>query len=308
MSIAQPIRIGTRQSPLALAQAEAVRAALLASDPSLGPEDVVLAPMSTSGDRQADTPGFAKWGLKGAFTKELEDGLLAGSIDMAVHSMKDMPSILPDGLAIASLLPREDARDAFLSLRYPSLDALPQGATFGTSSVRRGAQLKLLRPDLTLVPFRGNVQTRLRKLEEQVADATLLAVAGLRRLGLEAHITAPFSLEQMLPAVAQGAIGIECRAGDDAIRGRLAAIHDRDTGICVDAERGFLAALDGSCSTPLAGHAVIEGSYVHLRVQVIAADGSAAESGEIRGPHADAAHLGRELGRYLRSHAAHLLG
>jgi len=302
-----PIRIGTRRSPLALAQAEAVRDALLASDGRLGPEDVVLAPMTTTGDTNM-TGQFGQWGLKGLFTKELEEALLDGRIDIAVHSMKDMPSLLPDGLGIAAMLPREDARDAFISLRHASLDALPAGSLFGTSSVRRGAQIRLVRPDLQLVPFRGNVQTRLRKLEENVAEATLLAVAGLNRLGLTEHIRQAIPLEQMLPAVAQGAIGIECRMNDEAMREWLDRINDRNTSICVTCERGFLEALDGSCSTPLAGHAVLEGSYVYLRAQVIAPDGSAVESGEIRGPHADAAHLGRELGASLKYRAASFLG
>lgn len=307
MSTSVPIRLGTRKSPLALAQAEAVRTALLASDDTLAASDVVLVPMTTTGDTNA-SPRFGEAGLKGLFTKELEDALMRGEIDGAVHSMKDMPAALPTGLIIGGLLPREDARDAFISKHYASFDALPAGALFGTSSVRRSAQVRILRPDLTIVPFRGNVETRLRKLDERVAEATLLAVAGLNRLGLSDCITQAIPVEQMLPAVAQGAVGIECREDDEIMRARLSRISDTSTEICIAAERGFLAALDGSCSTPLAGYAVLTGTYIHLRAQVLALDGSASESSEIRGPHGDAAQLGRELGRYLKSHAAHLLG
>lgn len=307
MSTTLPIRLGTRKSPLALAQAEAARAALLAGDATLAASDVVLVPMTTTGDTNA-APRFGEAGLKGLFTKELEDALLRGEIDGAVHSMKDMPAALPQGLIIGGLLPREDARDAFISKHYASFDALPEGALFGTSSVRRSAQVRILRPDLSIVPFRGNVETRLRKLDERVAEATLLAVAGLNRLGLSHCITHAIPVEQMLPAVAQGAVGIECREGDELMRARLSRISDSSTEICIAAERGFLATLDGSCSTPLAGYAVLTGNYIHLRAQVLALDGSASESSEIRGPHGDAAQLGCELGRYLKSHAAHLLG
>ena len=231
----------------------------------LAPEQCELVIIKTTGDRITDRP-LIEAGGKGLFTKELEEALFAGDIDLAVHSMKDMPAILPQGLAISAILEREDPRDAFVSLKYASLDALPAGAVIGTSSPRRQAQVLRARPDLRVVGFRGNVETRLRKLEEGVADATFLACAGLNRLGLSQHITAAMPTDVMLPAVAQGAIGIEIRADDDATAQLIAPLNDAATALCVTAERAYLAQLEGSCRTPIAGYAELNGgSLAHAR-------------------------------------------
>lgn len=297
------IRIGTRKSPLAMAQAEQVRAMLLAANEALDPASVTLEPMLTSGDNGVAAPDAGQWGLKGAFTKELEDALLSNRIDIAVHSMKDVPSVLPDSLHIAAMLPREDVRDAFISLTAPSFDALPEGSIIGTSSTRRAAQIRLLRPDIQVVPFRGNVGTRLEKLRQGPVHATFLAMAGLNRLSLSGHATEAMDTARMLPAVAQGAIGIECRIGDDALEALLARIHDHTTALCVHAERSLMLALDGTCRSPIAAHAVIDGHYLSLRGQVLAPDGSASETGQIMAPIADGMHIGRELGNALRYQA-----
>lgn len=296
------IRIGTRKSPLAMAQAEQVRTLLLAANESLDPASVTLEPMSTSGDNGIAATDAGQWGLKGAFTKELEEALFANSIDIAVHSMKDVPSALPEGLHIAAILPREDVRDAFLSLTAPSFDALPEGSSVGTSSTRRAAQIRLLRPDIQIVPFRGNVGTRLEKLQQGSVHATFLAMAGLNRLGLSQHATEAMAVTRMLPAVAQGAIGIECRI-DDAVETALACIHDQATALCVNAERRLMLALDGTCRSPIAAHATLDGHYLSLHGQVLAPDGSASESGHIMAPIADGEHIGHELGTFLRHQA-----
>ncbi|MBM3519880.1 MAG: hydroxymethylbilane synthase, partial [Alphaproteobacteria bacterium] len=250
------LRIGTRGSPLALWQAGEVRRQLAAAH-GLAAGDIEIVTITTTGDRVRDRP-LAEIGGKGLFTKEIEEALAAGDIHMAVHSMKDMPARLPEGLVIPALLIRADPRDAFLSPVAKRLADLPQGAVVGSSSVRRTAQLLRLRPDLKTVQFRGNVETRLRKLSDGVAQATFLAAAGLHRLGLADRITSLVPVEEMLPAVAQGAIGVEIRAADRATADLVAAIHHDETGIAVTCERAFLAALDGSCRTPLAGHARIE--------------------------------------------------
>ena len=247
------IRIGTRGSPLALAQAREVRQCLEAAH-GAGQHEFDVRAIRTSGDRIQDRP-LADAGGKGLFTKEIEEALLAGEIDLAVHSMKDMPTVLPTGLAVACYLPREDVRDAFMSAKAARLAQLPGGAIVGTSSLRRQAQVLRLRPDLRVAPLRGNVETRLRKLQEGAADATLLACAGLKRLGLESRITAPVPIEEMLPAVAQGAIGIEIRVDDLATAHLLAPINHQETALAVAVERAFLAKLDGSCRTPIAGFA-----------------------------------------------------
>ncbi len=228
--------------------------------------------IKTTGDAILDRP-LAEAGGKGLFTKEIEEALLAREIDLAVHSMKDMPTALPDGLEIAATLPREDVRDAFVSLTYPALDAMPRGARVGTSSLRRQAQIKRIRPDLDVVGFRGNVQTRFRKLEDGVADATFLACAGLNRLGHADRITRRVPVSEMLPAVAQGAIGIEIRSGDDATRRLIASLNDALTETCVTAERAFLARLEGSCRTPIAGLAVLEGGRLRFRGEILTPDG-----------------------------------
>ena len=247
----QPLKIGTRGSPLALAQAHETRARLMAAH-GLPEAAFEIAVIKTTGDRVTDRP-LAEIGGKGLFTKEIEEALLAGAIDIAVHSMKDMPTILPPGLAIAALLARGDVRDAFVSLSHANLAAMPAGAVVGTSSLRRRAQLLNRRPDLQLVEFRGNVQTRLRKLADGVAEATFLACAGLHRLGRAEIIRTAISPDEMLPAVAQGAIGIEARGDDAADEALLAPIHHAPTATRLAAERAFLAALDGSCRPPLGG-------------------------------------------------------
>ena len=265
------IRIGTRGSALALAQAHEVRARLMAAHklPESSFEIVVI---KTSGDIILDRP-LAEVGGKGLFTKEIEEALLARSIDLAVHSMKDMQTALPDGLTLGATLPREDVRDAFISFKYASLDALPKGARVGTSSLRRQAQVKRLRPDIEVVGFRGNVQTRLNKLREGVADATFLACAGLNRLGLAQHISERVAAERMLPAVAQGAIGIETRAGDEATADIIAPLNDAATALCVTAERAFLARLEGNCRTPIAGLATLGHGRLTIRGVLLSPDG-----------------------------------
>ncbi|MFN3622998.1 MAG: hydroxymethylbilane synthase [Hyphomicrobium sp.] len=293
------VRIGTRGSPLALAQARQV-AARLAAAHSLPEDRCELVIIKTTGDRITDRP-LIEAGGKGLFTKELEEALYSGAIDLAVHSMKDVPAVLPPGLAIVATLEREDPRDAFVSLKYASLADLPAGAVVGTSSPRRRAQALRARPDLKVVEFRGNVETRLRKLEEGVADATFLACAGLNRLGLSRHITAAMNTDVMLPAVAQGAIGIEIRA-DDARTARLVApLNDPDTSLCIAAERAYLSKLEGSCRTPIAGHAVLEDGKLHMRGEILSTDGQHTHAAEIvceADPRAAAAageHVARDI-------------
>ncbi len=298
-------RLGTRGSPLALAQASEVRARLASAHPELEPESAVeVVVIKTTGDTVQDRT-LAEIGGKGLFTKEIEEALLAGRIDAAVHSMKDVPTWLPEGLEIAAILPREDPRDALFSAQGDSLAALPAGAVVGTASLRRQAQVLLARPDVKVVPLRGNVQTRLRKLAEGQVDATLLAVAGLKRLGLADRITAVLEPEVMLPAVAQGAIGIEARAGDGTTRGFLDALDDAVSARRVAAERACLEVLDGSCRTPIAVFAEIagDGGEMRLRGLVCMPDGSQAHRAERRGPAGDAVALGRDLGEELRAAA-----
>jgi len=296
-----PLRIGTRGSPLALAQAHETRARLMAAH-SLPEAAFEIVAIKTTGDRVTDRP-LAEIGGKGLFTKEIEEALLAGAIDIAVHSMKDMPTVLPAGLAIACLLPREDVRDAFVSLTHASLAAMPEGAVIGTSSLRRRAQLLHRRRDLRIVEFRGNVQTRLRKLADGVAEATFLACAGLHRLGRADVIRAAISPDEMLPAIAQGAIGIEARSGDAAAEALLAPIHDTPTATRLAAERAFLAALDGSCRTPIGGLAEIEGDGLRFRGEIIRPDGVVRLATERRGALADAAAMGADAAEELRSRA-----
>lgn len=293
------IRIGTRSSPLALAQAEMVRHALLADDPTLDPAKIVLQPMVTAGDVET-VKNLSEWGFKGLFTKELEEALLNKRIDCAVHSMKDVPSELQSGLTIAAMLERADTRDAFISHSCEQFDDLPQGAVIGTSSVRRNAQIRNLRPDLQIVPLRGNVQTRLKKLEQGAANATFLASAGLTRLGLQMHIKETMDSQRMLPAIAQGAIGIECAMANEALLARLARISHADTLLTVSAEREVLKKVDGSCRTPIAGYCHMDGNYIHLDAMVIAPDGSEIIRQTIYGPKRDALYLGAELGAYLK--------
>ncbi len=300
-----PLRIGTRGSPLALAQAHETRARLMAAHdlPEAALEVVVI---KVKGDDRfmvaADTP-LKQIGNKGLFTREIEDALLEGGIDIAVHSMKDMPVEQPPGLVLDCFLPREDPRDAFVSHKAGGIADLQPGQVVGSSSLRRRAQMLYRRPDLKVVEFRGNVQTRLRKLQDGVADCTFLAMAGLNRLGMAEVSRGPVAAEEMLPAVSQGAIGIERRGDDSTTAGLLEALHDRDTGLRLAAERAMLAGLDGSCETPIAGLALIEGSEIWLRGEILRPDGSECLTDEGRAPVADGGELGAELARRLLSRA-----
>ena len=290
--LADIIRIGTRGSPLALAQAQEVRARLMAA--SGRPEGAyAIVVIRTSGDRIQDRP-LAEAGGKGLFTKEIEEALIAREVDLAVHSMKDMQTVLPEGLIVGATLPREDVRDAFISLKYASLGELPSGAIVGTSSLRRHAQVKHLRPDIRIVPFRGNVQTRLKKLEDGAADATFLACAGLKRLGLADRITSPVPVESMLPAVAQGTIAIEIRSDDAATARIIAPLDHEPTRIAATAERAFLARLQGSCRTPIAGLGVVNGAELTFRGMVFSPDGQRFLAAQSTGPAQRAAALGDE--------------
>lgn len=298
---ARPLKIGTRGSPLALWQAHETRARLMAAFglPEAAFEIVVI---KVTGDQIQDK-ALREIGGKGLFTREIEEALLDGGIDIAVHSMKDMPTVQPEGLVLDCYLERADVRDAFVSPRYGSIAELPQGATVGSSSLRRRAQLALRRPDLRLVEFRGNVQTRMRKLDEGVAEATFLAMAGLTRLGMVQVARSAIAPEEMLPAVAQGAIGVERRLADARVAAMLARVHHRETGLRLAAERSFLATLDGSCETPIAGLAVLDGGDLWLRGEILRPDGSASVSGERRGPVAAGAEIGRALAEELLGRA-----
>lgn len=293
-----PLTIGTRGSPLALAQAHETMGRLIRST-GMDEDNFRIQVIKTTGDAVQDRP-LSEIGGKGLFTKEIEEAMLAGVIDIAVHSMKDMPVECPDGLMLDCYLPREDVRDAFISPKYKSIAELPQGATVGTSSLRRRAQLLNRRPDLKVVEFRGNVQTRLRKLDEGVADATFLACAGLNRLG-RSDVSNPIEVDDMLPAIAQGCIGIESRVDDTEIGAMLAAINDAPATLRLAAERAFLAGLDGSCQTPIAGLAELDGDRMRLRGQVIRPDGSEALSDEIHCAACDGADEGAQMANRLRA-------
>ena len=296
------LNIGTRGSPLALAQAEEVKSRLLAAHPDLGPDDVAIVVIATTGDRIQGKP-LREFGGKGLFTKEIEEALLAGDIQMAVHSMKDVPTELPPGLGISTLLPREDPRDGFLSPIARSLAELPRGATVGSSSLRRVAQIRRARPDLQIVDFRGNVNTRMRKLSEGVADATFLACAGLNRLDMADRITAPVPVEVMLPAVAQAVIGCEIRLEDEVTAECLAPLHHLETANCVAAERALLGALDGSCRTPIAALAEWRDGNISLRAQILREDGSECLEARREGPAGEAVAMGRDAGAELLGRA-----
>jgi hydroxymethylbilane synthase len=300
-SITAALRIGTRGSPLALAQARMVRARLAARQ-GVDEERIALTIIRTTGDMIQDRT-LAEAGGKGLFTKEIEAALRAGAIDLAVHSAKDMPTVLPDGLMITAVLPREDPRDVFISRVAKSLRELRAGAVVGTASLRRQAIVKRLRPDLEVVPIRGNVDTRLRKLEDGVVDATLLALAGLKRLGLTQAATSVFAVEEFLPAVGQGIVAIETRADDAATRNLLDAINHAETATALVAERAFLAVLDGSCRTPIAGHATIAAGRLHFRGLIAKPDGSAAFECMREGPPSAAAALGADAGAELKARA-----
>jgi len=296
-----PLKNGTRGSPLALAQAHETRARLMAAFelPQVAFDIVVI---KVTGDLVQDR-ALKEIGGKGLFTKEIEEALLDGSIDIAVHSMKDMPVEQPDGLMLDTYLPREDVRDAFVSFAATGLEGLPQGAVVGTSSLRRRAQVGARRPDLDIVEFRGNVQTRLKKLSDGVAEATFLAMAGLNRLAMTEVPATPIPVEVMLPAVAQGAIGIERRGDDSRVAGMLEAIHHGPTGQQLAAERAFLAALDGSCETPIGGLAVLNGEELRLRGEILRPDGSQVLTDDQTCAIADGAELGADMARRLLAKA-----
>ncbi|MFY3746296.1 hydroxymethylbilane synthase [Anaeromyxobacter sp. Red801] len=293
------IRIATRRSPLAKWQANHVSQLLRDREPGL---EVRLHELVTRGDKILEVP-LADVGGKGLFVKEIEDALLNRDAEVAVHSMKDLPAVLAPGLVLAAVPQREDPRDALCSPRWKTLAALPKGARVGTSSLRRSAQLKALRPDLQMEMVRGNVETRLRKASEGL-DAVVLAYAGLRRLGLAEHATYVFPPEEMLPAVAQGALALEARADDEATLKRLAALEDPETRVRIEAERGFLARIEGGCQVPIAGHATLAGGRITVRALVASLDGTRVIRGERTGAYAEARALGESLAEELLSRGA----
>jgi hydroxymethylbilane synthase len=293
--MSQTIRIATRKSPLAMWQAEHVAAELKRFHPELVVE---IHGMTTQGDKILDTP-LAKIGGKGLFIKELEQGLLNKQADIAVHSMKDVPVELPEGLHLAAIMQREDPRDAFVSNRYKTIDELPQGACVGTSSLRRQSQLAELQPHLQIKSLRGNVNTRLRKLDEGEYDAIILAAAGLIRLGFEERITAFIAPEQSLPAIGQGAVGIECRSDDSRVNELIAALHHQETASCVLAERSMNQRLNGGCQVPIAGYAMLENGTLWLRGLVGEPDGSEIVRGEVEGAPEEAEAMGIGLAEHL---------
>jgi hydroxymethylbilane synthase len=299
MSLNLPIRIGTRGSPLALAQAHQTRDKLRAAH-GLGEGDVEIHVIKVSGDAILDRP-LSEAGGKGLFTKELDSALMMGGIDIAVHSAKDLPTFLPDAIVIAGYLPREDVRDVWISPVAASPRELPHGAVVGTASLRRGAMLRRMRPDVEIALIRGNVQTRLRKVAEGEFAGTLLALAGLRRLGLEDRATYLIPVEDFLPAAGQGAIGITARTDDASAAMALAPIVCAPTGIALAAERGFLTALDGSCRTPIGAHATVDGQSVTLRGTVLRPDGSEAFDEEVHGEGGHAGDIGREAGEAIKA-------
>ena len=295
------LKIGTRGSPLALAQAVETRDRLMAAH-GLPQEAFSIEAIATTGDRIQDRP-LSEVGGKGLFTKEIEDALLSGRIDIAVHSSKDMATRLPDGLVLAAFLPREDARDAFIGRTAATLADLPHGALVGSSSLRRQALIGRARPDLRVEMFRGNVQTRLRKLADGQVDGTILALAGLRRLDLQHVATHVMPLDVFPPAPGQGAIGIEARVGDDRAEALLAPLQHWPTAWALLCERAFLAALNGSCRTPIAGHAVLEGDRLRFEGLVLSPDGKEAHQAHAAGPARDAEALGRAAGAEVRARA-----
>jgi hydroxymethylbilane synthase len=298
------LRIGTRGSPLALAQTYETRERLAAAWPDLaqppagGIDPVEIEVIKTTGDLVLDRP-LSEIGGKGLFTRELDEAMLDGRIQIAVHSMKDVPTYLPDGIILPCILPREDVRDAFISPKAKSLAELPAGSVIGSSSLRRAAQILNRRPDLKVINFRGNVQSRMRKLGEGVVDATLLAMAGMRRLGLEQHITASISVEEMLPAVAQGAIGITCRADDAEALRYLEPLNCRDSFDRVAAERAFLTRLDGSCRTPIAALAELDGDRLSFRGLIVSPDGVTVHTTSRTGSRSDAVAIGIDAAEEL---------
>lgn len=293
--------IGTRGSPLALAQAHEVRARLARAH-GVAEDVFAIRVIKTSGDAIQDRPLYEAGG-KGLFTKEIEQALLAGEIDLAVHSAKDVPTFLPDGLWLSSWLPREDPRDVFISDKAKTLADLPAGCVVGSSSPRRRALVAKLRPDLKLASIRGNVETRLRKLAEGEADATILALAGLNRLDMPEKASSILDPLEFLPAAGQGAIAIETRRDDERVNAIVAAIDDKDTEVAVAAERAFLALLDGSCRTPIAAHCAVDGDRIRFRGLIVSPDGTQAFEASREGVRADAASLGADAAREVREAA-----
>ena len=304
MTTTPPLRIGTRGSPLALAQAEETRRRLLAAHDALaGPDAIEVVIIKTTGDMVLDRP-LAEIGGKGLFTKEIDEAMLDGRIDLAVHSMKDVPTWLPDNIILPCMLPREDPRDAFISNKAERISELAPGSLIGTASLRRQAQILSRRPDLRVTVFRGNVQTRLRKLEAGEVDATLLAMAGLNRLGKSDVVSSAIETDELLPAVGQGAIGITCRGDDDRARALLAPLNHEETRVRVTAERALLEVLDGSCRTPIAALAEFGGDgQLTLRGLIARPDGSDLMETDRRGAAADADALGRDAGEELKERA-----
>lgn len=296
----ETIRIATRKSPLALWQAEHVAEALRDANAGL---EVELVGMTTQGDKILDTP-LAKIGGKGLFVKELEQGMLDGRADIAVHSMKDVPVELPDGLHLAAIMEREDPHDAFVSSLHDCIEVLPEGCRVGTSSLRRQCQLSARRPDLEILPLRGNVNTRLRKLDEGEYEAIILAAAGLRRLGFADRIRATISTADSLPAIGQGAIGIECRTNDERVNRLIEPLHDAVTAACVTAERAMNHRLQGGCQVPIAGFAMLDADMLELRGLVGEVDGSHVVRGHISGAAGDAEALGLALAEDLLDRGA----
>ncbi len=304
----RPLRLATRGSALALRQAAIVRARLIAAHAELGaPGAIEIVTIRTTGDRVQDRP-LAEIGGKGLFAREIEEALKDGRADLAAHSLKDLETRLPEGFAIAAVLPRADPRDALLARNAGSLAELPQGARIGTSSLRRRAQLLARRPDLAVVPLRGNVDTRLKKLATGEIDAMILALCGLERLGRAGLATEILDPDIMLPAVGQGAIAVECRADDDRLRAFLRPLDDPDTALCVGAERAMLAVLDGSCRTPIAGLATIADGQLAITGLLATPDGSEVIRARRDGPAAEAVRLGADLGAELRRRAGPAFG
>ena len=301
MQSAPFLRIGTRGSMLALAQARLTQR-LLAGAHGVALERIEIRVITTSGDKLTDRP-LSEAGGKGLFSREIEAALAAGEVDLGVHSSKDLASSLPDGMVLAAFLEREDVRDAFVSLKYPGVTELPQGAKLGSSSIRRAAQMLRVRPDLQVVQFRGNVDTRLSKLEAGVADATLLAVAGLNRLGKQDKITAYLDPMDFLPAPAQGAIGIEIREADARTADLVSLLNHAPTATAIAAERALLATLDGSCRTPIGAFTELNGVSCRLTAEILSPDGREFYRGSVDGAAADAAKLGTQLGATLLEQA-----
>lgn len=294
------VKIATRKSPLALWQAEHIKARLQALHPTL---NVELVTFVTQGDKILDTP-LAKIGGKGLFVKELENALLDGRADLAVHSMKDVPMDLPEGLCLPVICEREDPADAFVSNHYQSIDELPQGARLGTSSLRRKSQMQAYRPDLNIIDLRGNVGTRLGKLDAGEYDAIILAASGLKRLGLASRIRQTIDTQLSLPAVGQGALGLECRLNDNAVLELIAPLADAATDVCIRAERAFNKTLHGGCQVPIAGFAILEGAGIFLQGRVGNPDGSVLLKAEVRGAPEHAEDLGRQLAQALLDQGA----